>query len=175
MALSEELECTGNVARDNHRGGETCDSQCRCEYCLDYAPTDAEVIADLRAKLKVRDVQLQQQNEQCQILLAKLAEVRRELEKAKQQVSARLGIGQIVIGGVYLTRNSAHAVEILGAFYDTPLLQGKFVDYGGLSQPTEVWCHGARVHHEPLNCYIWGPDGGFGDGQSDFELIERIQ
>lgn len=79
-----ELECTGNVARDNHRGGETCDGQCRCEYCWDYAPTDAEVIADLRAKLKVRDVQLEQQNEQCQILLAKLAEVRRELEKTKQ-------------------------------------------------------------------------------------------
>lgn len=103
-----ELECTGNVARDNHRGGETCDGQCRCEYCWEREPTDAEVVAQLRAQLKTRDLQLQQQNEQCQILLAKLAEVRREpgcrllhIRKAKPElkrgrriiVQCRPGIG----------------------------------------------------------------------------------
>jgi hypothetical protein len=70
VALSDEPSCSDSEP------GDTCDGECRCESCWDPEPTDAEVIADLRAKLKMRDVQLQQQNEQCQILLAKLAEVK---------------------------------------------------------------------------------------------------
>jgi hypothetical protein len=84
VALSDEPSCSDSEP------GDTCDGECRCEYCWDPEPTDAEVIADLRAKLKMRDVQLQQQNEQCQILLAKLAEVRRERD---ERVPTDLGNG----------------------------------------------------------------------------------
>lgn len=76
VALSDEPSCSDSEP------GDTCDGECRCESCWDPEPSDAEVIAELRARLKMRDVQLQQQNEQCAILLAKLAEVRRERDEA---------------------------------------------------------------------------------------------
>lgn len=143
MTHQLETECSGKVARDNHRGGETCDGQCRCESCWDYAPTDREVIAELRAQLKTRDLQLQQQNEQCRFLLAKLAEVRRERDEAKLELKRAYEdeeAAECKVSALATDRGEAELVITGGPLAGRRVVIGP---NGGLMDPCDVPVNGS--------------------------------